>query len=346
MSKNKKFKKKIRSLLTTVGTLLLIIGVSVGVTLALLSAKTDKKENTFSGSKGVQGSTYENKWDNSSETSPSPQPMDADKPYYGSKEANPYTPGMIINKDPKVANLSKDQKIWVMMRVEYNILSKTSATDTGTKIPVKYSEFAKLARISTGDGKDLESGTHTGAKNEKVNGKWHLYKNGGTSDTDTKQKKLKTTASETDSDVDIDASLLTYYIPTEGSGANKHIYYYYYYELPLDKVGGTEVSPVYCSTDSLFDTVHINTQTADYDNIYLQKEALDGKQYSFKSPISGDTYFTYAGLPDFSITVESAIIATDPNTTLTTLTDGSKQGEIDQILTDLKSVFDAYDKAH
>lgn len=347
MSKNRKLKKKMKNMAATVGTLLLIVGVSIGITLALLSAKTNKKENTFSGSKGVQGSTYEEKWDDSSPTSPEPGATPSGD-YYGINESNPYTPGMIINKNPKVANLSTDQNVWVMMRVEYTIEGKND-TDTASKMrPVTYSEFAKLARVYTGESKDVSTGSLTSTVSgvdavEGINSNWVIYTTNSTKDTVTTENVLKTSSSDTDTTKNIDNAFLNYYSTTTGKG-EEHIYYYYYYKTQLkpSDTAKTDDADKYPSTTALFDTVHINTQAADYDNIFFTKESGD-PTYSFAS--GSTTYYTYSSLPNFSINVESAIIAADTLKDPTDLSTAATTDKTDPatILKNLKDVFDAYD---
>ena len=328
-------------MVATVATLVLIVGVSVGITLALLSAKTNKKENTFTGSKGVQGSTYETSWDDSTPEDPTPDDK-PDDPYYGINESDPYTPGMVINKNPQVANLSVDEEVWVMMRVEYTINGKEDAADDATKIPVTYSEFSKLARISVGDAKNPETGEYINGSTgtESVSDNWQLYTVGAISD-NAKEKELWTSGTEpSPNEKDLTDAFDNYYKVTTGVKEDNHIYYYYYYKLPLDK----KTDDAIASTATLFDTVHINSQTADYDNIFLSAADDDEQKYAITNIFDSKTYYTYSNLPEFSINVESAIIARD------TLKDPSQLGASESgktpdttILASLKSVFDAYD---
>lgn len=144
MSRNRKFKKKLKNMLVTVSTLLLIMGVSVGVTLALLWGKSNIKTNTFTGSKGVSVVLSEEGWDGST-VSTKGAPAAVLDPSKGVKMAENYTPKMSIPKDPIITNESEKEEVWVMMRVKYLISAKTTEAGDATKLAVLATEFNKLA---------------------------------------------------------------------------------------------------------------------------------------------------------------------------------------------------------
>lgn len=79
----------------------LVVAISVGITMAYLTAKTNEKVNTFSASKGITGETLE--------------------PHYDSA-SNPYTiPGKKVNKDPLIQNTTADANIVVGAKVSFYI---------------------------------------------------------------------------------------------------------------------------------------------------------------------------------------------------------------------------------
>lgn len=206
MSRSRRLKKKMKNIFTSVLTLLLIIGVSVGVTMALLWGKSNAKTNTFTGSKGVNVILSEENWDGSTadsdgkpvgkngttinENELTSDKLDSDKGYV---MATNYTPKMEIPKNPIMTNKSEKEKVWVMLRIQYLINTKPDGT-TDTKIPVLEKEFQKLAKTQ-------DNSTNV------INPKWAAISGN----------------------------------PAEGS-IDTDGYYYYYYLDKLDKSDGTEVA--------------------------------------------------------------------------------------------------------
>lgn len=359
MSKNRRLKKKMKNMMATVATLVLIVGVSVGITLALMATKTNEKKNTFTGSKGIEGGTYEEFWDGSTADDPEATPKVGQSNHYGYNDAQKYTPGQVINKNPKVSNLSEDEDVWVMMRVEYTITGKKTADGTDTKIPVTYAEFSKLARISSGDKVDTDTGLqeNSGNAKEAIGAKWELYYVSGDSDlideSAAQEKVLWTNSTKPNPDEkDFDENLQYCYKVNDENGKSGHIYYYYYYKEKLSKINSSTIT----STTSLFDTIHINTQATDYNNIFLTPaaggtgtgETAEERGYQINTECYTaypDTYYTYSSLPSFDINIESAIVAYDSVNDPDTLGDDADSTKKKTVLANLKSVFDAYDSS-
>lgn len=81
---NKKLKLAIVSLA-------LVAVVGIGGTLAFLSTKTNDKKNTFTMGTGIKGELVEPGWDSE-----------------GKKQAENFTPGRVITKDPQIVNQSPE----------------------------------------------------------------------------------------------------------------------------------------------------------------------------------------------------------------------------------------------
>lgn len=149
---SRKYRKK-NKVLKTFGILMafvLVIGVTVAVTLALMNKSTDTEKNTFVGNSGLDLELEEPEWK---------------KPGGGEDMAKNYTPGMKIPKDPilinktksstaeKDANEYKNNSEYVAIKLEYQIL-KANVGNTNVNLEkddswetVSYSEFINLADI-------------------------------------------------------------------------------------------------------------------------------------------------------------------------------------------------------
>lgn len=119
--KNKKLKLSILSLA-------LVAVVGIGGTLAYLSSKTDPKTNTFTMGKGITGETEEPHWD--------------------PKEAEKFTPGQVIAKDPQIHNTSDESTDPVYAAATITYQMKNSE---GTYVDCTYADLDKFINIKTGD---------------------------------------------------------------------------------------------------------------------------------------------------------------------------------------------------
>lgn len=122
----------------------LVAGVSVAITLALLSTNSNKKENTFVGDPGLALNLYETTWDGSTATDPTNDDSGTNSDR-GKKKAENYSASDSIPKDPKLYNASVNKVEWVSARVRYYI---KNASDTYVLVP--YSQIKKFATIKTG----------------------------------------------------------------------------------------------------------------------------------------------------------------------------------------------------
>lgn len=295
-------KKKIKNLFISVSTLLLIVGISVGITMALLWGKSNEKANVFTGSKGVEVVLSEVNWDGSTATDPTGRADAALLATDGKKIAQTYTPNMVIPKDPILTNLSDDQDVWVMLRVEYTV--KAGELSADTYIPVQVGEFNNLAKTQYTEltGGVLKDGIRT--------------------------TSVAATADENNIWI-ADASNPVV------DDATGHCYYYYYYKTKLNKDGGSVVA-----TKTLFDQVLINGTIgwveltgADASKKYQITPASIVKYAS--------NYYAYALLPEFQIDVQGVAISVEDGdpTDLVPGTEGTTRTKA-TIVTTLKSIFD------
>lgn len=96
----------------------LVLTVGMMGTMAYLSTVTNPKQNTFTGSKGIELTLKEPNWN--------PQDPATPKPGDGQYDAENYTPGKVIAKDPTLQNTTKatgdsNAQEWVAMAVTYQI---------------------------------------------------------------------------------------------------------------------------------------------------------------------------------------------------------------------------------
>lgn len=114
--KRKRLKRKLASMTAIV--LVLMLGI-LG-TMAYLSTVTKTKTNTFTGSKGISLTLTEPGWDSDDDPSTTPKPGD------GQYDAENYTPGKVIAKDPTLTNTTKDTgdsdaQEWVAIAITYQV---------------------------------------------------------------------------------------------------------------------------------------------------------------------------------------------------------------------------------
>lgn len=106
----------------------LVAGISVGATLAYLTAKTNDKDNKFKASGGIKGEVLEPTWDVSKATN--------------------FAPGDEIPKDPKIDNDTSDANVWVGAKIEFFL-------DVGNgDEEVDYATFSKFATLTGWVGTD------------------------------------------------------------------------------------------------------------------------------------------------------------------------------------------------
>lgn len=114
-------------------TALLLVGI-VGATLALMTAKTEEKVNTFT-TATITGELKEPSWDGDNFTDPDNQ-IDVPNPL-GEELAENFVPSRVIPKDPAIANTSaKEMEAWVAVKLDYKYKGeksdwKTLFGDTG-----------------------------------------------------------------------------------------------------------------------------------------------------------------------------------------------------------------------
>lgn len=99
----------------------LVAVLSIGGTLAYLTATTNTKSNVFTSTTSITASLYETAWDGSTATSTSPASDVDTNEDYGVNIARTMTPGKVAPKDPKIANTNATggQGEYVAMRVKF-----------------------------------------------------------------------------------------------------------------------------------------------------------------------------------------------------------------------------------
>ncbi len=126
--------------IVTLCSIALVLAVTIGATLAYLSAQTDKKENVFTVGAGISGVLKEPLWDNDNFTV-SKNRVDTSTitdEKLGKNLAVDFVPSRVIPKDPAVENTSKID-VCIAVTLDYSV-SGNSATyadifgDTGFAI--------------------------------------------------------------------------------------------------------------------------------------------------------------------------------------------------------------------
>ncbi len=111
-------------------TIVLSVAV-IGTTLALMSDKTEVKENVFS-TAGISGELKEPLWDNDDFTNTENQVLSGNtisENELGNKKAENFVPGREIPKDPAVANTS-ESSVWIAVTLGYKYNDKACDWDT------------------------------------------------------------------------------------------------------------------------------------------------------------------------------------------------------------------------
>lgn len=177
--KYKKKKHKVIKMFSVLVMFVLVIGVTIAVTLALLNKTTDTTVNTFTGNAGIDLEVREPDWDGGDGQDPR---LDSSEPEYDSSMINPiptpelgenkalnYTPGMEIGKNPYLVNKTeyngndensnewKNACEYVAIKLEYQVWRPDKTYDASKKDDidekheywetVSYDEFAQLADI-------------------------------------------------------------------------------------------------------------------------------------------------------------------------------------------------------
>lgn len=144
MKKDSESKKKMGNgtkVLLCLFAVCVVAGISVAITLALLSTNSNKKENTFVGDPGLVLNLYESDWDGSTNISPAAA-ADLSDPNLGINIAQDYSAGVSIPKNPRLYNASTNKTEWVALRVKYYI------KNGGDFVLVPYSEIKKFTTIA------------------------------------------------------------------------------------------------------------------------------------------------------------------------------------------------------
>ncbi|WP_411336566.1 SipW-dependent-type signal peptide-containing protein [Ruminococcus gauvreauii] len=117
--------KKLRN---TLIALSLVAVVGIGGTLAYLTHITNTETNTFTMGKGITGETDEPKWDE--------------------KEAQNFTPGKVIAKDPLIRNLSDESTdpVFAAATIQYQVKN-----EAGAWVDTTYAELDKFINIKSGE---------------------------------------------------------------------------------------------------------------------------------------------------------------------------------------------------
>lgn len=150
--KRKRLKRKLASM--TAMVLILMLGI-MG-TMAYLSTLSNEKTNTFTGSKGISLKLEEPGWN----------PQDPDgtpKPGDGQYEAENYTPGKVIAKDPTLTNTTTgdtDATEWVAIAVSYQIGNDAQTT---AYQPISYEAMKYLIKDIAFYDQSAASTAHSGS---------------------------------------------------------------------------------------------------------------------------------------------------------------------------------------
>lgn len=123
--------KNKKKLITTIASLALVGAISIGATLAYLSAQTDVMTNTFTApgeGKGLSIQLREPAWDGyefgeymAGDKNPDGQTAKNDDPDLGINEAKNFAPGSTAEKNPQVKNTST-QDVWVALTIDASTL--------------------------------------------------------------------------------------------------------------------------------------------------------------------------------------------------------------------------------
>lgn len=264
-------------------SVVLVAVVAVLATLAYLGTNSNKEENTFLGSDGIQLEVNEDKWKNT----PAPTPGQTSGPSE-EERAKDYTPGQTYNKDPKLINTSTNENYeeWVAIKVHFDIGFKndagnltTGAAATAKGITSNWGTFSGIADIISdnttfkADGTiDTGSGFNTGTTGDK----WTLIATSSQS------------CLEADTTTGV-ISLKSY--PTALSDTDDWAIFIYNSKLPS-------------KDDSSTSDVKENTTS----NIFNQIKMKDQSEFEGKGWISNVAGVSTYNLPSFNINILGAAI--------------------------------------
>ena len=123
--------KNKKRLITTIASLALVGAISIGATLAYLSAQTNPMTNTFTAldeGKGLSIQLREPAWDGydfgeymAGDKNPDGQTAESADPTLGINEAKNFAPGSTAAKNPQVKNTST-QDVWVALTIDASAL--------------------------------------------------------------------------------------------------------------------------------------------------------------------------------------------------------------------------------
>lgn len=135
----------------------LVLTVGMMGTMAYLSTVSNKKQNTFTGSKGISLELTETYWDNElpdSDSDGTKDDLDGDgmpDTVKGSEAANGYTPGTKIFKNPVLKNTTTESNAgteWVAIAVSYQIKNVKVKNDDDTvadkTLPIPYEQMCSF----------------------------------------------------------------------------------------------------------------------------------------------------------------------------------------------------------
>ena len=129
MNKNKNTRRK---MLLMAASVALVATISVGATLAYLTAQTTPVDNKFTAAGDVSGRTYEPSWT--------------------AANALNIAPGKTLDKDPRVDNETGDMYIWVGSKLSFQIDIGNGYKD------VTYAVFSHFVDVCTGTTEISSSG--------------------------------------------------------------------------------------------------------------------------------------------------------------------------------------------
>lgn len=136
--RNNRRRRRLKTKLATMTAMVLVLMLGIMGTMAYLSTVSDPKKNTFTGSEGILLDLTEPGWDADDDGVAD----DGD----GMKDAQSYTPGRVIAKDPILENTSsgtEDAPEWVAIAVSYTVGNDAATT---AYMPVSYEAMKYLIK--------------------------------------------------------------------------------------------------------------------------------------------------------------------------------------------------------
>lgn len=127
--------KKLKNFAVSVIALIVVVALSIGITLAILSTTSNEKSNVFTGVGGIKLTAEEPEWDDT-----------------GKNLAKSYYPGLEIPKDPALQNTSTDTNQvdeYAAMRLDYQIKYNDGGGERWYSVPK--TDFDKVAKVQYKD---------------------------------------------------------------------------------------------------------------------------------------------------------------------------------------------------